>query len=351
MPGITRRERDCKRRVDDPQTAKPARIHELFQRQGRRLEIFPVGGHQLHTIFAAGVDDLLAFADGDSKRLLAKDVFARLGGAHGELHVRTVGSGDVHGFDFGVAQARVECAVSIRAARAELRGEGFRFFRVAAHERSQLRAPGVSKARQNSALRDVPQADDRVPHPFCIRHERFPSDCLGLGVQRAPHSVVGRTDCGQAPKGCKGGSRFRREFLNGEAEGVRPVRNTVCNPPTTYCIFSLDTTRLPAQNPRNFFRGFPVQGTGWVTASGKNRASFQRGESVQYLPGWTVQCINPECAARGHWLRATDSGGELCSNCSAPLHNVPPPISPRLRMRPRSLGSYRPPGRSPGRQR
>jgi hypothetical protein len=75
------------------------------------------------------------------------------------------------------------------------------------------------------------------------------------------------------------------------------------------------------------------------------------GKSVQYLPGWTVQCINPECAARGHWLRASDSGGELCSNCSAPLHNVPPPISPRLRMRPRSLGSYRPPGRSRGRQR
>jgi hypothetical protein len=72
---------------------------------------------------------------------------------------------------------------------------------------------------------------------------------------------------------------------------------------------------------------------------------------VQYLPGWTVQCINPECAARGHWLRAADAGGEICSNCSAPLRNVPPPISPRLRMRPRSLGSYRPPSRSPWRHR
>src|SRR5215469_12125221 len=73
--------------------------------------------------------------------------------------------------------------------------------------------------------------------------------------------------------------------------------------------------------------------------------------SVQYLPGWTVQCISPECAARGHWLRASDSGGDLCSNCHSPLHNVPPPLGPRLRMRPRSLGSYRPPGRSPGRPR
>ena len=72
---------------------------------------------------------------------------------------------------------------------------------------------------------------------------------------------------------------------------------------------------------------------------------------MQYLPGWTVQCINPECAARGHWLRAGASGAEICSNCSAHLRNVPPPLGPRLRLRPRSLGSYRPPGRSPGRQR
>ena len=76
-----------------------------------------------------------------------------------------------------------------------------------------------------------------------------------------------------------------------------------------------------------------------------------KGETVQYLPGWTVQCINPECAARGHWLRAGDSAGEFCSNCSAPLHNVPPPLAPRLRMRPRSLGSYRPQGRPSGRPR
>jgi len=75
------------------------------------------------------------------------------------------------------------------------------------------------------------------------------------------------------------------------------------------------------------------------------------GRNVQYLPGWTVQCINPECLARGHWLRAAASGGELCSNCNAPLRNVPPPLGPRLRLRPRSLGSYRPPGRSPGRSR
>ena len=83
----------------------------------------------------------------------------------------------------------------------------------------------------------------------------------------------------------------------------------------------------------------------------KIKRVVREGESLQYLPGWTVQCINPECAARGHWLRASASEGELCSNCGAPLHNVPPPLGPRLRLRPRSLGSYRPPGRPPGRPR
>ena len=80
-------------------------------------------------------------------------------------------------------------------------------------------------------------------------------------------------------------------------------------------------------------------------------SKITRGKNVQYLPGWTVQCINPECQARGHWLRVSVSESELCSNCSSPLHNVPPPLAPRLRMRPRSLGSYRPLGRQPGRPR
>ncbi len=66
---------------------------------------------------------------------------------------------------------------------------------------------------------------------------------------------------------------------------------------------------------------------------------------MQYLPGWTVQCINPDCEARGLWLRVDAARSELCSNCGAPLHNVPPPLGPRLRLRPRSLGTYRPPRR------
>ena len=63
--------------------------------------------------------------------------------------------------------------------------------------------------------------------------------------------------------------------------------------------------------------------------------------TMQYLPGWTVQCINQECSARGHWLRAylsgPNAGLEFCPSCGSSLQAVPPPIGPRLRMRPRSL--------------
>jgi hypothetical protein len=64
---------------------------------------------------------------------------------------------------------------------------------------------------------------------------------------------------------------------------------------------------------------------------------------MQYLPGWTVQCLNPECVARGVWLRTRDSqSSESCQNCGLPLHNVPPPLGPRMRLRPRALSTYRP---------
>ncbi|MGB6392350.1 MAG: hypothetical protein WA875_05275 [Candidatus Acidiferrales bacterium] len=61
-----------------------------------------------------------------------------------------------------------------------------------------------------------------------------------------------------------------------------------------------------------------------------------------YLPGSTVQCLNTECCARGHWMRVNDSFQERCANCGAPLHNVPPPLMPRFRARPRPLATYRP---------
>jgi hypothetical protein len=67
---------------------------------------------------------------------------------------------------------------------------------------------------------------------------------------------------------------------------------------------------------------------------------------MQYLPGFTVQCINPQCEARGQWLRAdatTPVGIEgRCACCGDFLRTVPPPLGPRFRMRPRHLGG-RPP--------
>ncbi len=63
---------------------------------------------------------------------------------------------------------------------------------------------------------------------------------------------------------------------------------------------------------------------------------------MQYLPGWTVQCLNQDCPARGHWLRVQSNSPDLCSNCAMPLHRVPPPLGPRFRMRPRQLAGYRP---------
>jgi len=63
---------------------------------------------------------------------------------------------------------------------------------------------------------------------------------------------------------------------------------------------------------------------------------------MQYLPGWTVQCIQPGCPARGHWLRVGQTHSENCPTCGAPLQNVPPPLASRMRLRPRPLTSYRP---------
>jgi hypothetical protein len=63
---------------------------------------------------------------------------------------------------------------------------------------------------------------------------------------------------------------------------------------------------------------------------------------MEYLPGWTVQCINPGCEARGHWLKLRQLHGENCECCGAQLRSVPPPLAPRMRMRPRPLAAHRP---------
>jgi uncharacterized paraquat-inducible protein A len=62
---------------------------------------------------------------------------------------------------------------------------------------------------------------------------------------------------------------------------------------------------------------------------------------MQHLPGWTVQCLNAACDARGRWVRVDSQDTANCSRCGAPLQNVPPPLPPRLRMRPRPLMARR----------
>jgi uncharacterized protein (DUF983 family) len=62
---------------------------------------------------------------------------------------------------------------------------------------------------------------------------------------------------------------------------------------------------------------------------------------MQYLPGWTVQCINPQCDSRGHWIRVHMTTSNQCPSCGAELQKVPPPLAP-LRLRPRPLSAYRP---------
>jgi len=63
---------------------------------------------------------------------------------------------------------------------------------------------------------------------------------------------------------------------------------------------------------------------------------------MAYLPGGTVQCLNPFCVARGRWLRVQDAPQERCIECGAPLRSVPPPLPTRFRPRPKALTSYRP---------
>lgn len=59
-----------------------------------------------------------------------------------------------------------------------------------------------------------------------------------------------------------------------------------------------------------------------------------------------MQCINQLCDARGHWLRADATSATThegrCPSCGDSLRNVPPPLAPRFRMRPRPLATARP---------
>jgi len=53
---------------------------------------------------------------------------------------------------------------------------------------------------------------------------------------------------------------------------------------------------------------------------------------MQYLPGFTVQCINQFCEARGHWLRA-DATGAAISDAPAAADFVSPADAAALELR------------------
>jgi hypothetical protein len=118
--------------------------------------------------------------------------------------------------------------------------------------------------------------------------------------------------------------------------------------PNPYILWSFRlTARQPCDRIRANIR--PVTGEIRVRAirpAPQKRAGRQGENDMQFLPGFTVQCINPQCEARGHWLRA-DATRAFCEEgrcpcCGDSLRNVPPPLGPRFRMRPRPL-TARPP--------
>jgi hypothetical protein len=63
---------------------------------------------------------------------------------------------------------------------------------------------------------------------------------------------------------------------------------------------------------------------------------------MSFLPGSTVQCINPNCEARGRWVRAEQVSSERCPSCGESLRHVRPPLAPRHHFRPRPVAP-RPP--------
>jgi len=130
----------------------------------------------------------------------------------------------------------------------------------------------------------------------------------------------------QAPKGCKGRMEISPGFFPPAVRSAGRRVDASATPPLGIVSFLL-TPQVQRRKIRATFSA-----DSWSRGrERKNRASIQmcaRGESVQYLPGWTVQCHQSGVRRpRPLWLRAADSGGELCSNCSSPLRNVPPPIS------------------------
>jgi len=98
--------------------------------------------------------------------------------------------------------------------------------------------------------------------------------------------------------------------------------------PQHIVVFSLDSRTRKRQNPRQQPSVREIGSRATRPATHEARRPL-RGNDMQFLPGFTVQCINPQCEARGHWLRA-DATAPFATKDAALLRqftpNVPPPL-------------------------
>jgi len=175
-----------------------------------------------------------------------------------------------------------------------------------------LAAPSVNRIVTSTVrphlnrIRRLPSANQ---FPQCATLER--TDC----VQTLPGVKSGRMSAGNGFSGAHGDRRQRG------SPGGSACSCAVRKHDTRDCILGLDTTRDSPQNPCNFSTSFLVQGARvekrahrsrgcWLyfaLNTGLGRAWSRRikgGETCSICPVGPVQCINPECLARGHWLRA-----------------------------------------------
>ena len=82
-------------RIENPRFAELAGLQKGNHLQIGAVEMKPVSDHQFDAAVLRGPDHGFAFLRGHGHRFFAKDVYARLRGAHGELAVHAVGQGNV----------------------------------------------------------------------------------------------------------------------------------------------------------------------------------------------------------------------------------------------------------------
>ena len=152
-------------RRERPDPAHLARAEQVDHGQRGRLEVQPVGDHQLHARpRRLGVEDLLALGDRDLHRLLEQHVDAGPQGGDGELGVPPVRRGDVDRVHLPAGQQGRELVVGVdRVGRhAPPLGHLGRLGRVAADQGRHDRVARVGHARHERLLGDVAQGDDAV---------------------------------------------------------------------------------------------------------------------------------------------------------------------------------------------